>query len=483
MDKLRKTIKDYWLLCLICIQPFLDILAFWTRNEKGTAAGYLRLIIMCVLCMYVLVHIRSYKRYIPSIAAVVLVFGLHMINCFRNGYLGFVSDTRRVLSQIYLPVLAICFCCLMDSDIIRDQAVKGIIINFAVETLVLAISYVTGTYMNTYSEGLGIAGWVISDNRCCHSDILASVCVFAAYYTVKTPKKVLVFLIPTLIFALLFTNGTKVCYLTLVAICVCFPIFLIISAAVNKTRFDSCRRTVCIVMAAVLAVSIGLYKVSPRYKMEELKRLGQDKREEQFAAEMDELGYNVYAVTLDDIFTDELLHERFIDYYRLFVFGGVEPLGRNYSFDRIIAAYNGTVNSHVLGDTRNMKNIYVRFIFEDSDFLTRMFGIEYDQIGPDKTADLENDWYAILYYLGYFGLALAIAATLFLFTRIAVYAARNYSIVFTELNFTLLFGFALQLGMAYFSGAVMRRPSASVYVALFIAMIFYSTSDRKVLKA
>ena len=475
MDRVKKIISEYWLIVLICAQPVLDVLAFFTRSEKGTAAGYIRLAVMMLLCLYVLFHVRTYKRFLPAAAAAAMILILHVVSCFWHGYLGFLSDTRMIVSMLYLPAMAICFCCLIDTDHLRDQAVRGILICFGLETAVILLSVITGTYTNTYPEGIGISGWVIQENRCCHSDILSSVCVFAGYLSVSTKKKWINVLGPAVCFLLLITNGTTVSYVTLLAICAGFPVFLLFRSFVIKEKLDSSQRIVSVTMAILFAVSVAVFPWTPRYKMDEIKRSFFDDREEKFAAEMDALGYNVYQMTLDDIFSDEVAHDHFVYYYKRFVFGSVDPLGRNFDFDRIIRAYNGTVNADILGDTRDMKNVYVRFIFEDSDFLSRMFGIEYDSIGEDKVYDLENDWFGILYYLGYFGFALTVLAVLYLFFRIAVLLKENFRNSLTDLNFTLFMGFFMQLGMAYFSGAVMRRPNASIYVALFIALIFYNT--------
>ena len=475
MDRIKSWLKEYGLAVLICAQPLLDVLAFWTKSESGTAAGVIRLAVMALLCLFVLVKIKDYRRFIPSAAAVALVFLLHAVSCVRNGYQGFMSDTRMILCMIYLPVTAVCFCCLMDSEKRRDQAVKAIMINFALESLVILLAVVTGTGTHTYQEGIGISGWVIPDNRCCHSDILSSVCVFAGYLAVTSKKKWINIAVPAVCFVLLITNGPTVSYVTLLAICAGYPVFLLLRSLVRREKQDASQRIVSITMAVLFVLSIIIFPWTPRYKMDEIKRSTFDEREERFAAEMDALGYNVYAMTLEDIFGDEVAHQHFIDYYKTFVYGEVDILGRIYSFDRIIAAYKGTVNADILGDTRDMKNVYVRFIFEDSDLFTRMFGIEYDSIGKDKVNDLENDWFAILFYLGYFGFALAAAAVLYLLYRILRLLIRDFRGALTDLNFALLLGFAMQLGMGYFSGAVMRRPNASVYVALFIAMIFYNT--------
>ena len=480
MTKFLDYVKRNMVLLLICIQPFLDIVAFWTQSDAGTVSGYIRLLTMLFLCFFVLLKKKGLKSRLPAFVLIVFVFGMHVAVHMLCGYIGFMSDARMVLLFAYLPVLALCFSCIIDNDEAYGQVISALKFNFAAEISVIVISYVTGTYMPTYTEGLGIAGWVISDNRCCHSDIIASLSVFAGYIAVTSKKKSVNLLLPPVLFLLLITNGTKVCYLVLMAICFCFPVFLLIRALISHVRLDASQRLSALVLAVLFVATIVVYPVTPRAEMEELKKQNFDDKELRFAQEMDELGYNVYNVTLDEIFSDDLLHEKFVDYYKLFVFSNVDPMGRIYSFDRIITAYNGTVDSGVLGDARDMKNVYVGFIFSDSGVLNKLFGIEYDMIGQDKSFDVENDWYAVLYYFGYVGLAAAAAGAVFVLLKIALYVKKNTlkTVLTDDINFTLLFGFALQLGMAYFSGAIFRRPNASIYVALFIAMIMYRTNDR-----
>lgn len=39
--------------------------------------------------------------------------------------------------------------------------------------------------------------------------------------------------------------------------------------------------------------------------------------------------------------------------------------------------------------------------------------------------------------------------------------------------------YVLQLGLAQFSGAILRRPNASIYLALVVALIFYQCQKAK----
>ena len=42
-------------------------------------------------------------------------------------------------------------------------------------------------------------------------------------------------------------------------------------------------------------------------------------------------------------------------------------------------------------------------------------------------------------------------------------------------NFALLITLGLQLGLAQYSGAILRRPNVSIYLSLILALIYYQT--------
>lgn len=50
---------------------------------------------------------------------------------------------------------------------------------------------------------------------------------------------------------------------------------------------------------------------------------------------------------------------------------------------------------------------------------------------------------------------------------------KNFKGSFFFFNFILAVTYVLQLGLAQFSGAILRRPNASIYMSLIIALIFY----------
>ena len=476
-NNIQTLVRKYWMIVLIAAQPLLDVLAFWTASESGTAAGVIRLLCMVAVVFTVLLKRRS-KGFFFAMAVVATVFALHTVNGFRVGYMNLRADILYISKVVYMPVMAICFCCLYgdgENGTIENQILKGIMISAGLTGLVIVLSAVTNTYTYTYTiEKLGISGWVIDSNRCCHSDILSTLAVFTAYFAVKDGKTWVRVLLPPLLFAALITNGTTACFLTLLAIMAGFPLFTIFLGFLRKEKIEKATRIVLLEMAALFVLTIAVYPITPRYKMEELERNSYNDNEERFAREIADLGYDIYSLSLEEKLSIPEVHKRLTVYYIRFIDSTVETLRQKYDVDRVIRGLNGTVSAKVLGDTRNMKRLNARFIFEDSDTLTRVFGFEFGHMKNDFE-DLENDWFAIFYYYGYFGFAVYILAALFLYGRILLLLIREYRRALTVRNFTLLMCYTLQLGLAYFSGAMMRRPNASIYLALVVAMVWHAT--------
>ena len=66
--EMRQGIRGLWLTLLFAAQPVLDALAFWTRDEVATPAGYIRLVILLLLPAAVLITTREKKRFLLFLA-------------------------------------------------------------------------------------------------------------------------------------------------------------------------------------------------------------------------------------------------------------------------------------------------------------------------------------------------------------------------------------------------------------------------------
>jgi hypothetical protein len=209
--------------------------------------------------------------------------------------------------------------------------------------------------------------------------------------------------------------------------------------------------------------------------MEELKHAFYSDNEQQFVQEMSDLGYDIYSMSLEEKMADPVVHEKLTVYYNRFICNTVMSMRDRFGIDRVITALDGTVSAAILDDGRIMKRLNAHFIMEDSDFLTHLTGYEFGNI-RNAYEDLENDWHAMYYYYGYIGIGSYILVIAYLAWRILKLLIRSFGESLTLLNFTLLLSFVILLGLAGFSGALFRRPNASIYLALVIAMIWHQTS-------
>ena len=86
MEKTGKTwLREHWLTLLIAAQPLLDALAFWTANERATVAGYIRLLILLLLPLWLLLRGRERKKLLLAFGGMALFALLHVLNNFRVG--------------------------------------------------------------------------------------------------------------------------------------------------------------------------------------------------------------------------------------------------------------------------------------------------------------------------------------------------------------------------------------------------------------
>ena len=478
----KKFLYNNWLTLLIVLQPLLDILAFWTQNERGTAAGVIRLIIMLVLPIVLLIKFSGKKRLrlFLALAAVGIICAMHVLNGLHNGGYMFVRDVSYMLGVAQMPVLAICFIFCMDDDSKLRQAERGILAAAAIELAILLISVLTGTANSTYADGVGLSGWVIDSNRCAMSIIISVLAMFSAFYVLKDRKLVITLGVLLAVFAVLLANGTKSCYLTLFIICVCGIIMLVIRFFAGDRGTVKRDAIVAVLLALLCVASIRAYDVTPRVVEDSrlaVAYINHDEHVRSNAPDMDR----------DDIGASEHGGDESREYlewvYRQFIPADVID---RFGIERVIEAYGATEDVKTLMDTRLIKRSYAKLVWESSDTLTKLFGFQISEMSTGEvTYDLENDWHAIFYYYGYVGFAAYAGFLLYILIMILRHAILDLRGTVSVRNMSLTVMFAVELGLAQFSGAILRRPNVSIYLALTAAMLYYInvTDFRKKRKA
>lgn len=475
MEKLssaKKLWQNNWIMLLIIAQPLLDIMAYWTQSPDGTAAGLIRLVIMLILPLHLLITLKDKKRFIISMGLIGLVSVLHILNSYRLGYINMSFDISYLAKTVQLPILAICFTYYIKDEQRKSQAMRGLLIAALITFASIALACLTGTENDTYGPGLGVSGWVIDDNRCANSVILVTLAAALVYFSVKSDSRLINFLVPPLTAFALIANGTKACYYSIFVIYAGFAVFLVAEKLICKRKIKT--RMVAILML-VAVISAAVYPITPRCKVSQSQARGADKVQNEIELILGSLGYDLSQMTNEEKLADPVVKKVFGDYYYKVIWCVIPDMFDRFTYDEILLKYDMTTSAEKLINTRLMKRTYAALMWDDCDLLTRLVGFEVSDIWFVGGCDLENDWTALFYYYGYLGFALYAAFTLYFIYLIIKRLCQDFYGAVTEENCLLLLCFALQIGLAEFSGSVIRRPNVSVYMAIIMGLIYYKT--------
>ena len=468
-------VRNHWLMALIVMQPLLDIIAFWTKSPDGTLAGYVRLIIMVCLPLYLLFTLRGSERksFIFWMLGIGLVCALHIANTIRTGPVSLGFDISYTAKVAQMPILAVCFMYSIKNDQTRNQAYWGLFFAAGITAAALGLSVLTGTANCTYGEGLGVSGWVIDDNRCANSIILVTLAAFSIFCAVKSDKPFVNIAVPVIAAVVLIANGTMTCYMSIFVIFIGFAVFLLLE---KKIRGCNLNRLAVIALVAVAIASAAAYPLTPKYKIKQTQSDFAELTQDDFNDELGALGYDLDSMSNEEKLSNPEIHTALEDYYWKCLWIITPNMFERFDIDEIMLKYDLTTDAATLIDTRTIKNAYASLMWDHSDTLTKLFGIDVSDIWLTGGMDLENDWPALRYYYGYVGFAAYAAFILYFVYLIIRRLCRDFKGSFTADNFILLVTFALLIGLAQYSGAVLRRPNVSIYLALVLGLIHYQTA-------
>lgn len=473
-EKRRVRLQDCWLFCLIAVQPLLDFLAYWNQHSVATAAGYIRLALMVILPLVLLFRLKEKKSFVLGMAGIGAYCALHVLNCLRLGYMDPFFDIAYLAKVAQMPVLAVCFVFSLRDEGTKRQAIRGIWAAAVLVVLGFAAAVLTGTSTVTYAEGFGLSGWVIKDNRCANSIIYVTLSVFAIYAAVRSEKLAVTAAIPAVVMAMNIINGTKACYLGLFAILLGFAAFLLLEKPVLGKKLRG--RTIAVLLAAVL-LSAAIYPYSPRAKETAAQASVSSAQQGEIEVAAQALGYDLSAMSLEEILAEPELMDIFAYYYSKYMTSAIPDLFDRFGYEPVIRYFKASTDVVRLIDARQIKLCYSYLVWQQSDTLTKFLGFEVTNIAGG-IRDLENDWPALLYYFGILGLALYAGFVLYFLWLVLKRLIWDFKGSFTDFNFSLLLCLLLQIGLAQLSGAILRRPNVSIYMAVVLALIYYQTVRR-----
>lgn len=516
MDRIKRILEDRLkriVLVLIALQPVLDVFSYFLAETGSNAIStMLRFGMLAAVALLGFVLSDTKRVYLILYAAAGLFWLAHMLNCFRIGYNSLFSDVNNMLRTLNFPIFALTFITVLTKKPeLRRHFYAGVAIAFGEIILFTALPWLSGHPVYTYKPPiqLGVLGWFATPSA--QSAILVLTVPFFIYWAYAS-RKFMVYLVSLVLsLGILFVTGTKLDF---------FSIFIISGAYIFLFAVQMGKKSVKYVLP--LVVLLGLVVVfrsqSPMAARDRMTAYSQalygDMVENSVESggdgdlddgEVEESDKEVKRVpplekqrqkvrqTLMGVYTDEDVYGKFM-----------EDLNERFGVYNVMEAFHYTTETYLLSDTRFRKNNYAAMMWNEKDTLTRFLGFEYsDFLAGDGIYDLENDFPAVYYTMGYLGfalymafLAVFVAQILWAFAgevdrgvRLAKAGGKKGILAGAEGFWRGLKGFlTVEMGAvgisfllaviaAQISGNVLRRPNVTIYFAIAAACIFSLTSE------
>ncbi len=470
MKKVGTYLKNNWLMLLIIILPILDIITYFRLDKPGSIIFTLfRFGILIGIFLYSFIKAQNKNKYIFFGLVVLLYLIGHIIGCSIEGYINIVEDMENMARLLYVPVLLLSFkeIFLDNAKKYEKQIVKGCIIAFIIVFISILLAILTKSVVYTYGDSIwyGVIGWFYNKNT--QSIILVILSLISVIYCLKNKWY---YLIGALVFLALYFNATKTAYLSLILL-TCLMIFYAWLEVKDK------KKVLYGVLLFILA--IGLYRYSPTYNNANKYNEAQNNN--------NKINYNENITNnkkdnKNKFENDENIKKYYIEVYTMFHLDGLID---NFGIEKVVAKYDYAVDAFILSNTRLTKKIGARLIYDEEGIVSHMFGFEFTKINHlDKgnTLDLENDITALFYYLGYVGFTLYWIFILYYVVIILKKLLFNLNYLFKSDYMIWLILTAILLFGAEFSGALLRRPNASIYFAMILALAFVKFNKEEKLK-
>ena len=457
-------LSTIFMFVLIAIQPLLDVLSYFCVEAGNTSiTTALRMLMFAAVVVYAFVIAERKKPYIIMAGVLGAFWICHMVACFSEGYISLFSDMANYIRFIQIPVLALCFITLFKA---KDKVIAtfgpACALNMATISLVVILSIATGNIHYTYDiDKLGWLGWFSVGNA--QSMIVSFIGVVTMYWAYTVKRRWVFPLAMAVVNANLFTLGTKVAY---------FTIFIIVIGYLFGLVITKSKRWECyLALILIAAISATLYPYSIMVR----RNISHDQAFEGKDEIIEDILDNNHTEDINEIKINGIYLNTYVDIYEPYCGEMIDTFG----VERVLEKYNYTISADDLAKQRLKKQIYAELCWEDSNFLTHLFGYEYETlIGEKEIYDLENDFPSVFYYYGYVGFAMFCLFLAYFALLILVALIKRFKDALTMETIMLGLSFVLLLGTAQLSGNVLRRPNVSIYLSLTLAYIYHVTTAK-----
>lgn len=444
-SKIKNYIDNYWLFFIIITQPILDIIAYFSFDEFLTPISFVtRSVYLLFIVLYTFIKVKDKKKYILLELPFLLFSLIHLLNSVRTSGINIFDDLRYLILVMQMPITTISLSMYIKENRSHSKKIeKGMWVSLVIICISVILSVITKSYNDTY-EGYGLTGWFTSANT--QSMILVTLFPYCLYTFSKRNKYI--YLLGLMMgFLLLYFNGTKACYYTLIFSLIAMIYILITYFKVQKNLLKIS------LTIGTLLLSILVFKFSSTFERDTTMNNIEEENQ----------------TILNEIDMDNLSREE-----------AISVLKTSYLYEQMIEdlgeedVYNemkDKISASNLSDNRLVKRTYAKIIYNRSDLLTKLVGFNQGEIEKYER-DLENDITAIFYYYGYIGFTLYILFILY-FVVLAVRLIIKNPVMILSGKFVILsFGILLSLIGSEYSGALLRKPNANIYFTLLLTLYF-----------
>ena len=437
-----------WLTTLCLAQPVLDILSYWLgKLPHGSILSLgLRMAILALTIVFSWLLSENRKPIVITVFVLAVFWICHAGSCFLVGYQSPVSDFINFARTAQIPIMTLCLFVLLEQTPNALQMLEklfSITLYFIAVITMLAI--ITGTTVYSYTKWkVGYSGWFGWTNS--QSAIYGVLTVFSVFPAMERRDWILASVRAIIGFLLLFALGTRLAYAEIFVIAIACVIAMLMTH-----RFDWRTAAAVLILAGLCVVG---YSKSP---MAVNQRLYQESVSEQQQTADD-----------SDLSVDEL--------YQKYMSAMVDRFG----IDAVKDVYQNSRDVSVIGDVRLYKINYCKMVMAQLPLTSKLFGFELAETRYQKSIfDVENDFHGMYFLYGITGLALMLA-------YLGYYALKAVIGLFSTPNeaqrmwllAACVSAFILIVN-SYFSMSVLRRPNASFYLSMTIAVVSLLTGRRK----
>ena len=467
---------------LILLQPVLDILSFWQDQAQmsNTLTLGLRFAMLAAVALAGFV-LSERKRGYLILAAVLVVFALcHAAAVLQvdlqtlpqereaTGWRMLFSDFANYIRVIQIPIFTVCFITFLKKS--GDKGFAAIQKSFLLVLLLIAVvevlSVLTGTNPSTYAnKDIGILGWFyFANSQSAILSIIVPVTIMAVIQK-KTKTMVPQVLICVLGFAVLYFFGTRLTFAAIFATAIGLAFTLFVADRKKK------KAIVLLLLCAALCLG-GIFQ-SPMYRNQ--SQVAENAQAKQAYADTLVAGGTAWAESYG-LEGQAYEHMRIAGAYHYYLGGLVEK----YGLARVAALYDYSTDVDEFANVRQAKWNYCVLMMEDSPLLSHLFGLELgDMIYGAENYDVENDFHGIYVLYGLVGLVLLGAFFLYFLGLILWALLKNAKKYYTTEAGAWGVALVMALLHAFATAGILRRPNASFYLSVVLAVIYYLVLIRR----